>query len=114
MKLQKFMYSAFICFAASGWNPLKADDITLTISKQYLNLPVSHQTDRKAMRLSVNGKQERQFVIRLATQDPDYWVFCNVSDFKGKKLTIEYDGPSEGLSKIYQSDQIAGQDSIYP
>ncbi len=113
MKTQRFITAAMLCLTAGFYNTLKADDITLEINKRYLNLPVSHQMERKTMQFMVDGKTERQFVIRLAVQEPDYWVFCDVSTFRGKRLTISYDGPSEGLKRIYQSDMIAGQDSLY-
>lgn len=90
-----------------------AEDITLKITKKYLNIPVSHQQDRQRMSFGVNGKEERNFVIRLAPSTPDYWVFCDVSALKGKKLTISYPGENTGLSRIYQDDIIAGQDSLY-
>lgn len=90
---------------------IQADDITLKITQRYLNLPVSHQTDRKKMSFTIDGKEERSFVIRLAPGKPDYWVFCDMDAYKGKKLTISYDG--EGLQQIYQDSQIAGQDSMY-
>jgi fructan beta-fructosidase len=32
---------------------------------------------------------------------------------KGKTINISYDGDGAGLSKIYQDDKIAGQDSMY-
>lgn len=90
---------------------IQADEITLKITQRYLNLPVSHQTDRKKMSFTIDGKEERSFVIRLAPGKPDYWVFCDMDAYKGKKLTISYDG--EGLQQIYQDSQIAGQDSMY-
>ena len=63
------------------------------------------------MSFTIDGKEERSFVIRLASGKPDYWVFCDMDAYKGKKLTISYDG--EGLQQIYQDSQIAGQDSMY-
>lgn len=90
-----------------------AGDVTLKITKKYINLPVSHQMDRKKMTFEVKGAPERNFVIRLADGKPDYWVFCDVSSWKGKTLRISYEGESAGLEKIYQDDVIAGQDSLY-
>ena len=90
-----------------------AGDVTLKITKKYINLPVSHQVDRKKMTFEVKGTPERNFVIRLADEKPDYWVFCDVSSWKGKTLRISYEGESAGLEKIYQDDVIAGQDSLY-
>lgn len=90
-----------------------AQPITMKITKKYLNLPVSHQVDRAKMTFGVNGKQERAFNIRLASGTPEYWVFCDMTKFKNKEIKIEYAGDKAGLSKIYQADEIAGQDSLY-
>jgi fructan beta-fructosidase len=75
-------------------------DLSLTISKKYLNLPVSQKVDRAKMSFEVDGKDELEFVIRLAPDKPDYWVFCDVSSYNGKVLKIKYAGVPGGLSKI--------------
>ncbi len=93
--------------------PLQADEITLLITKQYLNLPVSHQVDRKVMTWETGSRQERAFEIRLAEGTPDYWVFADVTALKGQTIRISYPGSPAGLAKIYQDDVIAGQDSLY-
>ncbi|MDR2848724.1 MAG: glycoside hydrolase family 32 protein [Bacteroidales bacterium] len=91
---------------------IQAEDITLKITKKYLNLPVSQQIERKNMTFIVKGKPERTFSIRL-TATPEYWVFCDVSPLKGQSITIRYDGDATGLSKIYQADEIEGQQNLY-
>jgi len=107
-KITVFFLSFFFPFMI-----VDAADTTLLINKQYLNLPVSQKEDRDNMSFIINGKQERAFKIRLAKNDIDYWVFCDVSSFKGKKIQIHYKDGDAGLNKIYQSDEIAGQDSLY-
>lgn len=92
---------------------LQAQNLSITITKRYLNLPVSQAQSRKTLQFTIQGKPERSFKIRLATDKPDYWVFCDMTAHQGKTLTISYDGNSEGLAKIYQDDKIAGQDSLY-
>lgn len=92
---------------------LHAADLPIKITKRYLNIPVSHAQQRGNMHFTVGGKKERYFKVRLATTEPEYWVFCDVSNLKGKTITISYDGDGAGLSKIYQDDKIAGQDSMY-
>lgn len=91
----------------------QAGDIKIKITKQYLNFPISHKVDRKVMKMAVNGQEERKFNIRLADGEPEYWVFSDVSAFKGKTITLSYDGDESSLKQIYQDDKIAGQDSIY-
>jgi len=68
--------------------------------------------NRSKMGFVVAGKPELEFVIRLAPSKPDYWVFYDISPYTGKELKITFEGNPEGLSKIYQDDVIAGEDSL--
>ena len=90
-----------------------AEERIIAISCRYLNLPVSNNTERAKMTFEIDGKKEREFDIRLADSNPDYWVFCDVSTFKGKALKISYPNKAGGLKQIYQDDKISGQDSLY-
>ncbi|WP_439581031.1 2,6-beta-D-fructofuranosidase [Dyadobacter bucti] len=92
---------------------VNAADITLKITRKYLNLPVSQKQERGFMKFEVSGKQERSFKIRLAANEPDYWVFCDMTALQGQTVKISYDGDASGLSRIYEDDKIAGQDSLY-
>lgn len=91
---------------------LSAGNIPIKITKQYLNLPVSQKAERKKMSFSVDGKEDRSFVIRLSA-NPDYWVFCDMTAYKGKTINISYEGDPSGLSKIYQDDRIEGYENLY-
>ncbi len=101
------------CFMAFSTIHVQAADLPIKITKKYLNFPISQSQKRAVMQFSVGGKKERSFNIRLASGEPEYWVFYDVSSFKGKTITIRYQGDNTGLSKIYQDDKIAGQDSVY-
>lgn len=92
---------------------LSAGEIKIKIDKKYLNFPVSHTQERSKMTFTVDGEPNLSVVIRLAPEEADYWVFKDVSNWKGKTIKIIYDGNDKGLSKIYQDDSIAGQDSLY-
>ncbi|WP_080059167.1 glycoside hydrolase family 32 protein [Spirosoma aerolatum] len=102
-----------ICLLVWISGSLQSQSLSLTITKRYLNLPVSQSQSRGTMQFTIQGKPERSFKIRLATGKPDYWVFCDMAALKGKAITISYDGNLEGLAPIYQDDKIAGQDSLY-
>lgn len=90
-----------------------AADRKIKISKRYLNFPVSHQVDRNRMTLSVGKQQVCRSVIRLTDGQPDYWVFEDVSLWKGKTLTISFDGDEAALDRIFQADTIMGESEIY-
>jgi fructan beta-fructosidase len=93
-------------------NESSTHDLSFTISSNYLNLPVSQDVNRGKMSFEIDGEPNLDFVIRLSSH-PDYWVFYDVSPYKGKVLKISYAGNPDGLSKIYQDDVITGQDSLY-
>ena len=92
---------------------LIAGEISLKITKRYLNFPISHSQPRRRMVFKTVGESDLSVVIRLAPEDAEYWVFKDMLSLKGKTVKISYDGDERGLNKIYQSDQIAGQDSLY-
>ena len=92
---------------------LRAEDVSIKITKKYLNFPISSKVDRAKMTFKIDGRTERSFDIRLAASEPDYWVFCDMTAFQGKTVTISYSENKQGLSLIYQDDRFAGQDSLY-
>lgn len=92
---------------------IHAQTRSLTVTKRYLNLPVSQSQPRTALQLETSGRAKQSFNIRLARGKPDYWVFYDVSGLAGKTLKIRSDSNPEGLNQIYQDDQIHGQDSLY-
>ena len=85
----------------------------IKIEKKYLNLPVQMSEERGEMNFNIGGDNVRKFVIRLGNGEPDYWVFSDMADYKGKELTITYSTKASGFDQIYQSDTWAGQDSVY-
>lgn len=102
-----------LCVFLSFHLAAMAGEVSFKITKRYLNFPVSHNENRAKMTFEVNGKPELSVVIRLAPEEAEYWVFKDVSAFKGKTIVIRYEGDAKGLSKIYQSDEIEGQEHIY-
>lgn len=108
--MKHLLLSALAMLLAVG---AQAQEISFKAQKRYLNIPISHRQERARMTLLVDGDQERAFNIRIAEGEPDYWVFCDIAEFKGKRLTLKYPHHSAGLQRIYQSDEIAGADSLY-
>ena len=88
----------------------------LMIEKPYLHLPVKNGTPARVMRFVVGGHQVREFTIELADAEPDFWVFADVSAFRGKALQIhveELPDGSQGVASIHQADDVPGADRLY-
>jgi fructan beta-fructosidase len=84
-----------------------------TITRRYLNFPVSMSQDRQRVHFVVGGDTLTSPVIRIADGKPDYWVFKDLSDLKGKTLTLVCSKAVDGIGKIVQSDTFVGEDSVY-
>ncbi|WP_302532742.1 hypothetical protein [Phocaeicola coprocola] len=82
--MKEKLIKVLICLSVFTSLVTQAKNITLRINKRFLNLPVSHQTDRKKMSFIIEGKTERSFLFRLASGVPDYWVFCDMQSYIGK------------------------------
>ncbi len=83
------------------------------IEKKFLNFPIELSEDRQRMDWVLNKEKVQYIDIRLSNENIDYWVFQDVSQFKGKKLTISFSEKVSGIDKIFQSNNWAGQDSVY-
>ena len=108
--LKSLVIAAFVlAFPLAG----EAEDSKMRITGQYLNLPVSQSDSRCRMTISSRDMEDYSFDIRIASGEPDYWVFLDMSDYRGRTVTISYPEDRPGLGKIYQDDSIAGYDSLY-
>ena len=88
----------------------------LKLEKKYLNFPVKNEIAQRRTRLIIDGKTVREFEIELADDEPDFWVFLDISMFKGKNATLEVDEldeNSKAFSLICQDDTIKGSENLY-
>ena len=102
-----FLLSVMSVFAA------QAAELNLKVKCRYLNIPVSHQTDRRRLTFQTKGMDTLSVDVRLAAGDVDYWVFKDVSACRGQSLRLVYDGPAEALSRVFQADTIVGEAAMY-
>jgi fructan beta-fructosidase len=103
---------AVIVFPAAS---LTAQSRTFHITQRYLNIPVERAGAMRLLQISVGGVQKREFPVQLAEHATDYWIFLDVSEFKGSTITVE--GPSgtvqAALDHIYQANRIEGAATLY-
>ena len=113
-----------------GWGHINVDHIVMsdrkqqeepaareiTVEKQYLHLPVKRGAPKRRLRFGVNDKTVREFEIELAEEQPDFWVFSDVSAFRGQRLRIAVDRLRTGeaaLARIAQADALPDADALY-
>jgi fructan beta-fructosidase len=88
-----------------------------TFNKKYLNLPVKRGTLKRLVNVLVDNQLVRQFWIRLAPDEPDFWVYLELDQFQGKKATVQIDklnkNTRKGFDSIHQDDTFPGEDQVY-
>jgi len=98
---------------------LLAQSKTIHITQRYLNIPVERESEMRIFQISVGGIQKREFPVQLAEHAVDYWIFLDVSEFKGSTIRLtgpaDLSGPSAqaALHRIYQANQIEGAATLY-
>ena len=85
----------------------------MVITKHYLNIPVARAGEMHVFQIQVGGIQKREFPVQLAEHSPDYWIYLDVSEFKGQTIVLSGPSSQAALEGIYQADKIEGSDSLY-
>ncbi|MHC4741109.1 MAG: GH32 C-terminal domain-containing protein [Planctomycetota bacterium] len=118
--------------AEGGWGHINIDQIvqsdekvvveetekerTFVVKKRYLNLPVKHGAPKRIFRLIVDGEVVRDFDMSIAEDEPDYWMVLDVSEWKGKEVTLKADSlrrGSKGLANVEQGNSIKDSGDLY-
>ena len=88
----------------------------MIVQNQYINLPVKNGAPMRKMSFRVDGEAVREFWIELADDEPDFWVFSDVTPFKGQRLVVGVDDlepDSQALASVTQSDALQGGERLY-
>lgn len=96
--------------------PLIHPSRELLAEQAYLNLPVKNGAPKRRMRIIVDGRVERDFLIPLADAEPDFWVFMDLRPFQGQRLRLEVENlpaNSGALAAVEQSDRLKGAENLY-
>jgi len=96
---------------------IKGEEREFLLQKKYLNFPVKNGAQKRLIHLIIENKIIREFEIELAPDEPDFWVFLDISEFKGKKATLRIDkydpAKAKGFDSVYQADTYIGEENVY-
>lgn len=120
--------------STAGWGFIDADYFVMadnaisisakslmTVTKHYLNLPVSYDADSEKVHVIENGQRVYSFDLRLSNT-PDYWVQMDLEPWLGHDIEIEVDcNPLHSSSRqtvqairmFYQADEPAEAATLY-
>ncbi|MHC4133315.1 MAG: GH32 C-terminal domain-containing protein [Planctomycetota bacterium] len=104
-----FLVTAILSICTMG---AFAADREIDIEAKYLNFPVSEEADKCLISFKVEDEKLREFVIKLAPGEPDYWVYLEVQDFVGKRGELVAweisDRQIKGFEAIYSDNTFPG------
>ena len=106
--MKRSLFALVALFALS----VQAAELSFKVKCKYLNLPISHEVERRRLTFQAKGVDDLSVVARLSAE-PDYWVFKDITAYKGKTLTITFEGPEEALAHVYQADTIRDASTMY-
>ena len=88
-----------------------------TFEKKYLNFPVKNNASSRLIHVLIDDKIVREFSINLAPDEPDFWVYLELDDFKGHDgivlISEIVSKNKEGIDAIYQGNTFPGEDELY-
>jgi fructan beta-fructosidase len=94
-------------------SPEEDETRSIAIEHRYLNVPIGRDTKMRIFHLGAGGTEKREFAMQLAEGAVDYWIYIDVSEFKGHAITLSGAATTAALGRIYQADTIEGQASLY-
>ena len=103
----------FLCHFTAFTPAIYSQPVKMKITKRYLNIPVEKEARMKPVKINLNGQTKMEFPVKLAKDTVDFWVYADLSQFIGKKIDLVCPASPRSLNRIYQSDNIAGSDSLY-
>ena len=89
------------------------ESLSIKINSRYLNIPISHRMERKRLMFTAKGEDTLSVVVRIAEVSPDYWIFKDVSRYRGKILELNFEGSKKALENIVQADSFFGASAMY-
>lgn len=118
--------------ATGGWGHINVDHIVqterkppgvvhnaareITATHRYLHIPIKNGAAKRVVTLLVDGQVVVRNDIELAAGAPDWWAPMDVSQWRGKLLTLQVDRlpeDSTALAAIEHSDSIKGGAPLY-
>ncbi len=91
---------------------LSASERHLKVRQRYLNIPISQKVDCHSLRI-VAGGDTLSVAARITGGEPDYWVFKDMTAYRGRKVTLLWDGPDGALERVVPADSIFGAAQMY-
>ncbi|MCK4745860.1 MAG: glycoside hydrolase family 32 protein, partial [Bacteroidales bacterium] len=108
-------------FVQSDWNRVATAFVydarrVITFDNRYLNVPIREGAGSQLMTIYMDDRKVREFTLELAPGEPDYWMFLDVTEWKGKTGVIhiaKMAEDSKGLDAMFVDQSVIGFENLY-
>ena len=83
------------------------------VTQQYLNIPIGRQTKLRIFTITEDGAVKRTFPLQLADDKVEYWIYLDISEFKGHTITLAGPATQPALDRVYQDRSIRDAATMY-
>lgn len=113
-RLASFALCLSLLAALTLTSPLMlAQSKQIQATQRYLNIPIGRQTRLRIFTINEDNGVKRTFPLQLADDTVDYWIYLDISEFKGKIITISGPASQPALDRIYQAATIRDAAAMY-
>ena len=89
----------------------------IEITRDYLHFPVLTGGQKRLVKLQQDGASVREFTIEFATGEPDFWVYLETHEFRGRKMTLVAEqmrgDTSNILDRVSAGDKPKNHETFY-
>lgn len=103
-----FFFVNFFPGFAQEQKPVKNISIYFTVEKKYIALPVKNGAPKLHLELWVNGINTRFWDMELAEDNPDWYAYMEVDEWKGNQVELRVNNvpaSSKVLATVVQTDE---------
>jgi fructan beta-fructosidase len=89
---------------------------TQQIKQAMMNFPVKNGAQKRQISILVDGQLVHDFLIELADDEPDFWVYVDMSAYQGKKAVLQVQPPLDEtflIEPLIQSNSLIGCENLY-
>jgi fructan beta-fructosidase len=92
---------------------LLAQSKQIHAAQRYLNIPIGRQTKLRIFTINEGGSVKRTIPLQLAAGTVDYWIYLDISEFKGKTISVSGPATQQALDRLYQAASIRDSATMY-
>ena len=86
----------------------------MNIEKAYIGIPVAAEKPEKMLEIFLGDRKLHEFQVPDSEEEPDYYSYINVEEYKGKELTFKGELSEKFFDRLIQSEDTTQEPLVRP